>query len=61
MFECPYCKSVHFNLEEINFRPQSAPVYAIVCEAAECKKVIGLHEKGIYDILCEIKELLDKP
>jgi len=65
MFECPDCGSIHFNLIEVEYRPHSAPIYAIVCDGMlngeKCKKVIDLHEKGIYDLLYEIKDMLDKP
>jgi len=60
MLQCPDCKSTHFDLVEVEFRPRSGSVYAIVCQAKDCGKVIGLHEKGIYDVLCEIRDILSE-
>ena len=60
MFKCPYCGNFTYRLEEIEV--DSRPMYLIFCDTKKkiCGKFIGLHEKGIYDCLLEIKEALTK-
>jgi len=53
----PSCKNSHFVYEEVDLEPKSLPMYAVFC--SKCNKFITFHEKGIADLLTEIKKKLD--